>query len=262
MNISEPISHSIFPLAIYENRVQCHEEAKKTILDNYESEKFPVTNQTDLHLPDGTIIPNGLTVENFTGEGHGLATFHKKPQYQTFFKELRQHALAYLKMLGLRTEVVDVYVMKSWLVIHDNLMDDMPFHVHPESNISFVYYTQTSDYSQSIVFENSSKQNEISQDIFNFDFSDVVRGDKMVEDLNLFNEEEHVIPVKEGMILMFPGWRTRHGTRSVIPTHTRIDIQGPVPIRLAVAGDLKVVLKPEKLSTMTLSSSIDHWTKL
>ena len=32
--------------------------------------------------------------------------------------------------------------------------------------------------------------------------------------------------------------------------------------RLAIAGDLKVVLKPDRLATMTLSSSLEHWEKL
>jgi len=58
---------------------------------------------------------------------------------------------------------------------------------------------------------------------------------------------------------MFPGWRTNHGTRMTKPEAFDKDTFVP---RLAIAGDLKVVLKPDRLATMTLSSSLEHWEKL
>lgn len=260
--IEEPTTHKLFPLVIYENKVSCHEEIKKILLENYEKEKFPVIEKKDLPLNDGSVIKDGLTTETFTGEGHGLATLHKKPYYKKFYTELLQHAYAYMRMLGLRTDNVDLYVMKSWLVIHEDYNHTIPFHVHPESNISFVYYTQTTEFSQSILFENALNQNELSQDIFNVNLLDVQKDDKMLVEPNEYNTNVHQLHVKEGMILMFPGWRTRHGTNSVLNAdHFPSNEETPVP-RLAIAGDLKIVLRPDRLSTMTLCSSLDHWQKL
>lgn len=262
-SIEDPIAHKIFPMAVYENKVSCHEEIKKILLKNYEREKFPVEEKKDYIMPDGTVVKEGLTTETFTGEGHGLAILHKKPDYKKFYSELLHHARAYMKMLGLRTDNIDIYVMKSWLVIHDNFNHTIPFHVHPESNISFVYYTQTEEYSQSIVFENGLNQNELSQDIFNIGFLNSQKDDKMLVEKNCFNDDQHEVPVKEGMILMFPGWRTRHGTRSVVNADIiNKFIDKEVTPRLAIAGDLKIVLRPDRLSTMTLCSSLEHWQKL
>jgi hypothetical protein len=255
--------HELFPLAIYENEISCHQEIKKILLDNYEKEKFPVVEKKDLVLQDGGIIKDALTTETFTGEGHGLAAFHKKSLYKGFFSELLQHVYAYMGILGLRTDNVDIYVMKSWLVIHDDFNQSLPFHVHPESNISFVYYVQTTELSQSIAFENAVNQNALSQDIFNTSNPDVIKDDCMVVEHNRFNFDYHAVPVREGMVVMFPGWRTRHGTQSVVnETNVPNEPDFKFQPRLAIAGDLKIVLRPDRLSTMTLCSSLEYWDKL
>lgn len=253
-NLAEPICHKIFPLGIYENEISCHHETKKTILANYDKEKFAVTEKRNLVLPDGKIVEE--EVFKFTGEAHGLATFHKKQEYSNFFSELSSHAFRYLNMLGLDSSKVDIYVMKSWLVIHDSPTDNMPFHVHPESNISFVYYAQITEDSQAIVFHNSYCANEISQDIF---YCDTNSKNNMLVSPNKLNETEHIFPAKEGTIIMFPGWKTKHGTRSLEKKEYNSATFKP---RLAIAGDLKVVLKPDYLATMTLSSSLNYWEKI
>ena len=252
--LSIPVCHKIFPLGVYENQVSCHAETKTAILHNYESEKFPVKCSSPLKLPDGRIVQ--ADISKFTGEAHGLATFHKKPQYKVFFSELACHANAYLRMLGIDEQKTEIYVMKSWLVIHDDHADSMPFHVHPESNISFVYYAQTLPCSQSIVFRNDSHQNDISPDIF---YSDVNSANSLITEETCLNKTEFQLNVREGMLVMFPGWRTNHGTRMTKPEAFDKDTFVP---RLAIAGDLKVVLKPDRLATMTLSSSLEHWEKL
>lgn len=253
MSLPDPLFHRLFPLAVYENKVQCHDQIKKILLENYEKEKFQVAHEESETLPDGTVRTR--TTTKFTGEAHGLALFHKKPEYKEFFKELKKHALLYLQSLGLDTTRVDVYVMKSWLVIHNDFKESMPAHIHPESNISFVYYVRKNSSSQNIVFENSSNQNDISQDIFYADFSS---DNSVVVLRNEFNESERELSVAEGSLVMFPGWRTKHGTRNPKNADPK-DFCEP---RLAIAGDLKVVLRPDRLATMTLSSSLEHWEKL
>jgi len=248
------VCHKIFPLGIYENQLSCHPETKATILANYESEKFQVKCPANLELPDGKIVE--ASVSKFAGEAHGLATLHKKPEYKVFFSELACHANAYLRMLGIDEQKTEIHVMKSWLVIHDDHTDAMPFHVHPEANISFVYYAQTPPCSQSIVFRNDSHQNDISQEIF---YNEENSAHRLVTEETCLNRQEFPLSVREGMLVMFPGWRTNHGTRTSKPE--TYDKETFVP-RVAIAGDLKVVLKPDRLATMTLSSSLEHWEKL
>jgi len=243
-NLAKPVCHSLFPLLVYENKVSCHNQFKQKFLSNFESEKFP------------TLLSEGQSESTFlTGEFFNKTKIHKNKEYDFFFSELYLHCKSYVELLGLDSEKLNFFIMKSWLVLHESPHQTMNDHVHPESNISFAYYLSCPEGAQNFYVVNSSKQNELSPDCFFIGNNSRSSHFQILKSCNSFNENSHSIKSEEGKIIMFPGWKTPHGTKS-----ERFD-SGQC-LRIAISGDIKITLKPEYSGAVSFSAPTEEWFAL
>lgn len=253
-NLAEPVCHNLFPLLIYENKVSCHEEVKAKFLKNYEEEKFPTELVEKMVLPDGSIASVKTTFQ--TGEFFNKTKLHLNREYSCFFHELNLHCKKYVELLGLNSEKLNFYVTKSWLVIHEFSDQNMNRHVHPESNISFAYYVSCPEGSQNFLVQNLSRQNELSPECFFMGIDSQSSKFQILKSSNVYNEESRKISSNEGSLILFPGWKTMHGT-AISSNSSRKNC-----LRIAISGDIKITLKPDYSGAVTFSSPKEEWLLL
>lgn len=202
-----------------------------------------------LYQTDIDIAINGYMFnrqDGIQGEYLGLADMHLNPVLQNFYKAIADNARIYTDALGINNTLFDYYMVKSCLSKHSYNDDSMGRHVHNCSDISFVYYYQVPVHSAALMFHDDNKANEL----FGGQFARE-RDRKMLTENNPFNATEWYIKPEKGLLVMFPG-KLPHSTRKL----TDKPFTGE---RIAIVGDINLVLKPEQNNWETGRVSLDKW---
>ena len=213
--------HLAFPTAIYTTQPENHERFTKLLNDTVDQYRFDHHADRDWYI--------------VTGEHVGLINIHHNPLYEDFFKMIAYHASSYVNALGMRNDLFDYYVNKSWLSVIDEPDQYMVYHIHSNSDISFVYYTEVPEEPECISFRNPTRPNQL--------FEGMMDDERPIEktffrERNTLNYNTFFIPPQPGLLVMFPG-KLPHGT--VRNPHTN---KPQVGRRTAIAGDISLVLKP------------------
>ena len=140
----------------------------------------------------------------------------------------------------------DINIMKSWFTIIQDT-SAMQFHTHCSSDMSFVYYVDTSGTSGNIVFERpkeSYKFLDFFEDMFSRADRDFIK-----------NTSDQTPPFydcipTEGSLLLFHS-NLGHGVRPD-PTGKR---------RISIAGDIKITLKQSIVNRESGLMSPENWQK-
>tara|TARA_Y100000004_G_scaffold31908_1_gene33355 strand:- start:2215 stop:2898 length:684 start_codon:yes stop_codon:yes gene_type:complete len=206
--------HEVFPLIIYQGNVDGHDEFKKNLED---IKKYWF---------------NGYKYES--PEGSERIFLHRNEKYIDFFSiHIRKVFDEYFSSLNIDYNKLSYHICKSWVVYHrDDTTPHMAPHKHNEANISFVYYLNTDETSDKfVVTQHPDKNiNQVCQGFF-----DVADELNLMTGFNRYNCNMYTITPKEGTCIVMPS-ETYHQT---------IKNQPRVNERVAIAGDVRVTLKPE-----------------
>lgn len=229
----------VFPTAIYTAGLSEYKQYNDILLKNLDNYNFNTRDDNDDHY-------------RMTGEHLGKINIHHNELFLNFFKQIINHAQTYVESLGIKSELFDFYINKTWLSIIDEPDEHMVFHNHSNSDISFCYYLEVPENADCLSFKNIHKPNQL--------FLGMMDDSRPIEktffrERNNLNYNSFYIPPYEGLLVMWPG-HLPHGT-----------IQNPYKDepqkgrRNALAGDISLVLKPGYNDFESGRISLDYMRK-
>jgi hypothetical protein len=223
--------HEVFPLVVYQTTVDCHKDFKEHHLQNLKDYWF-----------------NGYEFES--PEASSRIFVHLEEKYSEFFKSLKVAFDEYFEVLGIKYDRLNYHVVKSWVVYHrDDTTPPLAPHNHNEANISFVYYLNTDETSDNFVVTQmpDSNRNQVCKGFF--DTADV---HNIMTSFNRYNCNYYTITPIEGSVIVMPT-ETYHKTiKKVSRTNERV----------AIAGDVRVTLKPEHYKHHQGCTHPSQWKQL
>ena len=205
---------NIFPTTIYVGELENHVHYKKKFYDvdsefNYRNSQWDVTSEN--------------TFNSF---------IHLNQSLDSLFSEIVLHIKKYILDVLEYKDIFEIVITKTWLSRARQAEDEIKWHNHSTSHISFSYYIDTPPNSHCIKFLNPHNLNSL------FPGNNTSTIKSSVENYNELNSSTFHINPKEGSIILFPS-SLRHRTEKVSD-----DIQGE---RLAIIGDVTLVLKENNL---------------
>lgn len=227
---------NIFPTTIYVGKIENHLEYKK--------EFYKVYPKFDYNQIKGELV-------NTVSENQGNPLIHLEENLDPLFREICHHIKNYLQEVLSLNDIFDIVITKTWLSRAQDVDHEIPWHIHSPSHISFVYYVNTPENSHSLEFSNANKANHIFPTLFGDD--DYVNYQiSMVKKYTDINCETFYIKPKEGNVTIFPS-KIPHRTKSVSSK-----FEGE---RLAITGDVTLILKEEYLSFSSGYIHEKYWKK-
>lgn len=202
--------HEIFPLVVYQDSIDCHNEFKKENLNSLKEYWF-----------------NGY--ENESPEYSGRIFLHNDPQYNIFFNDLKRSIDNYFYHLNVDYSKLNYHVTKSWVGYHTKEVPELNPHYHNESNISFVYYLQSSKDSDKFCVSQNNNINENTGGLF-----EPSNQRNTLLTYNKYNCNHYTITPYEGTVLLFPSNISHHTLKSKKEDE-----------RIVIAGDVRITLKEE-----------------
>lgn len=224
-------THEVFPLAVHQTDIKCHSNFKEKHFENLKKYWF-----------------NGYKYES--PEASSRIFVHLNEDYSEFFSSLKEALNEYLEVLGIDCNLMDYHIVKSWVVYHrDDTTPSLAFHKHNEANISFVYYLNTDESSDKFVVSRvpDDNHNQVCEGWF-----DVADEHNVMTSFNKFNCNHYTITPHEGTVLLMPTG-TYHHTKKTMPRLME---------RCAIAGDLRVTLKPEHYKHHQGCTHPSQWLEL
>lgn len=177
----------LFPILVCDFDYPEHNEFKKVFYDNIEKYITPF--------------------ENSTQDESGHVNLHLNTELSPFYTFVATCAKEYVKQLGVDPNEWAYHLVKSWW--NANEQSNIPEHDHSDAHISFVYYLNSTEDSNKLVF--LPPYNHFN-DLTNGMFQDNYAGRSGVLERNEFNSSPAYDPL-EGNLVIFPG-RLRHATVS------------------------------------------------
>jgi uncharacterized protein (TIGR02466 family) len=219
---------NIFPTTIYVGKMENHVNNKQEFYKVYPKFDF---NQIKFNKENRTRTVNTVS------ENEGNPLIHLEENLDQLFGEICDHIKNYTRNTLRLKDIFDIVITKSWLSRAREYDQQIPWHIHSTSHISFVYYLNIPEDSHSLEFSNEHAGNAIFSSLFYDDPS----GKKynMVEEHNEINSEIFYLTPQEGNVVIFPS-KQPHSTGSTSST-----FKGE---RLAIVGDVSLILKEEFLS--------------
>jgi hypothetical protein len=223
--------HELFPLVIYQSSLECHEKFKEENLEEIKKYWF-----------------NGYEYES--PESSSRIFLHLNRNYSTLFKSFRKIFDEYFEVLNIKYDRLNYHIVKSWVVYHkDDSTPPLRPHKHNEANISFVYYLNTDETSDKFVVSQNpdTNVNQVCQGFF--DTADV---HNIMNGYNRYNCNHYTITPTEGSVIVMPSNTYHHTIKRVERTNERV----------AIAGDVRVTLKPEHFKHHQGCTHPSQWREL
>ena len=209
----------IFPTTIYSNKVLHHEKYKKAFYDVYSKYDYE----------QETICKNGEEWYNTTSENTGNPYIHLDENLTEIFDEIIENVKTYVHDVLEYEDIFDFIITKSWLSRARASYENIQWHNHANSDISFTYYLNTPPNSHRLRFSNDANINGLLAGLNKSDIKDAIRN------TNKHNASTFYMDPQEGSIVLFPS-SLAHST-----DNTR-DFVGE---RLAIVGDVILVFKED-----------------
>ena len=213
----EPQIFNIFPTTIYVGEVENHSENKKEFMRLYDKFDYE-ENEISTTVSEGQVNP----------------LIHLEPSMDVMFQEIIRHIKVYVLDVLKFKDMFNYAITKTW-ISRTRGKDQIQWHIHSCSHISFVYYLNIPPYSHTTKFLNRDNINSLFLGANNYNSID---SQNMMKEFNSQNAETFFIHPVEGHVSLFPS-RLTHGTECI-----KMDFQGE---RLAIVGDCNLILKDEHL---------------
>ena len=224
---------NIFPTTIYVGEVNEHEKHKEEFYKVYP--KFDYEENRE---------------NNTVSENVGNPFIHLEPTLDPLFEQIAAHAKKYTcEVLGYK-DIFDYVITKTWLSRARRTTDEIRWHIHSTSHISFVYYVNIPPNAHVLEFENSCTKNDLFKTMNSKDDDNPDRN--MVENYNALNAETFYLHPPEGSIAMFP---------SSLPHNTKFKGDKFEGERLGIVGDITLMLKEDQLHYSMGYIDNKYWVK-
>lgn len=209
---------NIFPISIYVGEIVNHKKYKEEFYKIYKKYDYE-SNEYD----------------NTVSENVGNPLIHLEDSLQPLFEDIITHIKSYVYDVLEYKEIFNFLITKTWLSRARSAEDEIKWHIHSTSHISFVYYLNCPPNSHNILFENPHSKNSL---FLGSTFISKVDNRIMLQKQNEYNSETFFVSPPEGNLMLFPS-SLKHCTRSISK-----DFNGE---RLAIVGDVTLVLQEENL---------------
>jgi len=224
---------NIFPTTLYVGKMLDHEK--------YKEEFYKVYPRYDYEETD---------IDNTVSENLGKPFIHLEDSLDTLFNEIAIHAKKYVCDVLEYKDIFNYVITKSWLSRARRSDNEIRWHIHSTSHISFVYYLSTPSNSHAVEFSNTCSKNDLFQAMNAEDTDEPERN--IVNNFNALNSPAFYMQPIEGHLILFP---------SSLSHHTRFlggEFQGE---RLGIVGDMSLILKEDQLHYSTGYIDNKYWKK-
>ena len=147
--------------------------------------------------------------------------------------------------MEINSDLLDIYYQRSWATFTDS-DQQINFHTHSQSNISFAYYLLKPENSGGIIFKSNELQNEIAKNIFTSTKIDK----SLINQANIYNSDKSMFDPIQDSIFIFPS-KTPHAT---LPNKSGFP-------RISISGDVTIMLKDSK-GFEHLMPNFKNWSKI
>jgi uncharacterized protein (TIGR02466 family) len=214
---------NIFPTTLYVGNIDNHLQHKEEFYKVYPKFDYERINKKTKKI-------------NTVSENQGNPLIHLEESLDPLFKEIVEHVKNYIHNILLLKDIFNVTITKCWLSRAREIEDEIPWHIHSTSHISFVYYVNMPKDSHSIKFLNKHQTNNLFLAMTADDTDEEL---KFVKSYSNENSETFFMLPNEGNLLLFPS-KIPHSTKSITN-----NFSGE---RLAIVGDITLILKEQYLS--------------
>ena len=224
---------NIFPTTIYVGQMSDHQKYKEEFYKVYPQYDYEETSW-----------------DNTVSENMGKPFIHLEDNLDLLFSEIADHAKKYVCDVLEYKDIFNYVVTKSWLSRARRPDNEIRWHIHSTSHISFVYYLSTPDNSHAIEFENTCTKNDLfkAMNVEDTDTSDR----NIVKNFNPLNSPAFYMQPIEGHLVLFP---------SSLSHHTRFMGGSFEGERLGIVGDMTLMLKEDELHYSMGYIDDKYWKK-
>ena len=224
---------NIFPTTIYVGEMVDHQKYKEEFNKVYPKYDYEETSW-----------------DNTVSENLGKPFIHLEDNLDSLFYEISLHAKKYVCDVLEYKDIFDYVITKSWLSRARRPDNEIRWHFHSTSHISFVYYLSTPNNSHTLEFQNTCTKNDLFK-AMNVEDEDTADRN-MVKNYNPLNSPAFYMHPIEGSLFLFP---------SSLSHHTRFmggDFKGE---RLGIVGDITLMLKEDQLNFSMGYIDNKYWKK-
>ncbi len=181
---------------------------------------------------------------SWTGDTKGHEFLFSNSLFKSLANKISNVIIKYLETLEINTNLLDIYYQRSWATITEK-DQNINFHTHSQSNISFAYYLLKPEKSGGIIFRSNELQNEIAKNIF----TNSKLEKSLINKANPYNSDRSMFDLDQDSIIIFPS-KTPHAT---VPNKSGFP-------RISISGDISIMLKDSK-GFEHLMPNFSNWTK-
>ena len=210
---------NIFPTTLYVSEIDKHEEYKSKFYKLYSKYDYEQKSFRD-----------GEEWFNTTSENAGNPLIHLEDSLSELFEDIIYNVKIYIQDILKYQNIFDYVITKSWLSRSRATYENIKWHSHSTSHVSFSYYLNTPPNSHDIKFANPHNTNSLFVGLNNSDVKDGVA------ERNELNASTFHLNPKEGSLILFPS-ALNHCTHC---TSDKFDGE-----RLAIVGDVTLVYKED-----------------
>lgn len=222
---------NLFPLAIAQDSIPLEEEERGKLVKEI----------TKMKEDKNETKPSSYA---WTGDTKGHEFLFENKLFKNLAKKISKSVIAYLKFLEINTDLLDVYYQRSWATFTEK-SQQINFHTHSQSNISFAYYLLKPNNSGGIIFKSNQLQNEIANNIFTESKLDK----SLVNKPNIYNSDKSLFDPPQDSIIIFPS-KILHATAPNVSNLPRISISGDITIMLKNSSGFEHIMP-----------NFENWTK-
>jgi len=222
---------NLFPLTICEGKILIDEEERDTLVSEIKKMRNEETSSKK-------------TSYAWTGDNKGHEFLFSNNLFKNLANKISSEIINYLKVLEINTDLLDIYYQRSWATFTEN-DQQINFHTHSQSNISFAYYLLKPENSGGIIFKSTELQNEIAKNIFTSTKIDK----SLINQPNVYNSDKSMFDPIQDSIFIFPS-KTPHAT---LPNKSGFP-------RISISGDITIMLRDSK-GFEHLMPNFKNWSK-
>lgn len=223
---------NLFPLTVVQDSIMIEDKERNILIDEIKNMKFN-SNQ------------NNKSQYAWTGDTKGHEFLFSNDLFNNLASKISKSIIKYLNTLEINTQLLDIYYQRTWATFTEN-DQNINFHTHSQSNISFAYYLLKPPSSGGIIFRSNELQNEIAKNIF----TNSKLEQSLINKPNAYNSDRSLFDLEQDSIIIFPS-KTPHATS---PNNSGLP-------RISISGDVTIMLKNSN-GFEHLMPNFKNWKKL
>lgn len=220
---------NLFPLTVFQDNISIDEKQRNLLINE-------ITKMQSIQDDQSSYA--------WTGDTKGHEFLFENKLFKDLAKKISSSVIKYLQILEINTNLLDIYYQRSWATFTKS-EQNINFHTHSQSNISFAYYLLKPKNSGGIIFRSNELQNEIAKNIFTSSKLEK----SLINKPNAYNSDRSVFDLEQDSIIIFPS-KTLHAT---MPNKSD-------QVRISISGDITIMLKDSK-GFEHLMPNFNNWTK-